>query len=315
MGTRGSRLAIEQATWVAASLVTAGAGEAFSLVVVRTRGDADARPLFAIDQKGVFEREIDERVASGSLDFAVHSMKDVPTELPGGLVLACVPRREDPRDVLVTRGGGGISSLREGATVGTSSLRRAVQVRRARPDVDVRPIRGNVDTRVSRVARGELDAVVLARAGLARLGMIGGGGALGGCGVSELPQDEFVPSPGQGALALVAREGDGPAVGALRSIEDAGSRAEAEAERALSSGIGSGCRFPVGALARASGGRISVRAAAYSVDGAERLAAEASGDAADARAVGARAAAILREAGVGRLALNWREGLAGWNSQ
>lgn len=298
-----------QARWVAGRLAEAGACAAPEPVVVRTRGDADPRPLFAIDQKGVFEREIDERVASGGVDFAVHSMKDVPSELPGGLVLACVPRRGDPADVIVTGGGGGLGSLRGGATVGTSSLRRAVQVRRARPDVRVLPVRGNVDTRVARVGRGDLDAVVLARAGLERLGL------LESCGASGLPGAEFVPSPGQGALALVARAGDGPTLAALRSIEDAGSRAEAEAERALSGAIGSGCRFPVGALARASGGRVSIRAAAYSVDGSERLAAEASGGAADARAVGERAGAILREAGVGRLALNWREGLAGWNTR
>lgn len=308
MGTRGSRLAMAQARWVAARLAAAGACEAPEPVVIRTRGDADARPLFAIDQKGVFEREIDERVASGGVDFAVHSMKDVPSELPDGLVLACVPPREAPGDVIVTRGGGGLDSLRGGATVGTSSLRRAVQVSRARPGLDVRPVRGNVDTRIARVRRGDLDAIVLARAGLARLG-------LGDCGASDLPEGEFVPSPGQGALALVARAGDGPTVRALRSIEDAASRAEAEAERALSGAVGSGCRFPVGALARASGGRVSIRAAAYSVDGSERLCAEASGDAAAARAVGERAGAMLREAGVGRLALNWREGLAGWNSR
>lgn len=309
MGTRGSRLAMAQARWVASRLEDAGACEAPEPVVVRTRGDVDARPLFAIDQKGVFEREIDERVASGDVDFAVHSMKDVPSELPGGLVLACVPPREEPGDVLVTRDGAGLRSLREGATVGTSSLRRAVQVARARPGVAVRPVRGNVDTRIARVKRGDLDAVVLARAGLARLGL------LDSCGASELPEGEFVPSPGQGALALVARAGDGPTVRALRSIEDAASRAEAEAERALSGAIGSGCRFPVGALARASGGQVSIRAAAYSVDGSERLAAEASGAAAEARAVGERAGEMLREGGVGRLAFNWREGLAGWNSQ
>jgi len=312
MGTRGSRLAMAQARWVAARIAAGGRTSEPEPVVIRTRGDADSRPLFAIDQKGIFEREIDERVASGGVDFAVHSMKDVPTELPDGLVLACVPRRAAAGDVLVTRDGSGIASLREGATVGTSSLRRAVQVRRARPGASVRPVRGNVDTRVSRVGRGDLDAVVLARAGLERLGM---DGALGACGARDLPRDEFVPSPGQGALALVARADDAPTIEALRSIEDAASRAEAEAERALSEAIGSGCRFPVGALAVASEGRVSLRAAAYSVDGAERLDAEASGDARDARAVGARAGAMLLERGVGRLAFNWREGLAGWNSR
>lgn len=309
MGTRGSRLALAQARWVAGELCAAGAGGEFSTVVIRTRGDADSRPLFAINQKGVFEKEIDERVASGDVDFAVHSMKDVPGELPAGLVLACVPRRESPCDVIVTRGGAGLDSLRRGATVGTSSLRRAVQVRRARPDLSVVPVRGNVDTRVARVERGELDAVVLARAGLERLGL------LASCGASGLPEAEFVPSPGQGALALVARASDATAAGALRSIEDAASRAEAEAERALSGAVGSGCRFPVGALARVSAGRVSLRAEAYSVDGAERLAVEASGDASEARAVGERAGAALLKAGVGRLALNWREGLAGWNSR
>ena len=298
-----------QTRWVVGQLEEANAGEKFEIRTISTRGDTDARPLFAIDQKGIFEKEIDAKVALGEVDFAVHSMKDVPSEIPEGLVLACVPRRAMPGDVLVTKDGLGIESLRRGAEVGTSSLRRAVQVSRARPDVRVNPVRGNVDTRVSLVRRGELDAVILARAGLARLGIEAD------VGFADLGLESFVPSPGQGALALVARADDAQTVALLRTIEDAGSRAEADAERALSEAIGSGCRFPVGAHASFSKDSITVRAVAFSVDGSERIEAESTGSAADAAGVGRRAGAILRERGVERLAFNWREKVAEWNSR
>lgn len=283
-------------------------GRSFEIVRVTTRGDTDARPLFAMDQKGIFEREVDAAVASGRADFAVHSLKDVPTALPAGLAVACVPARAAAGDVLVARGGGGLDSVPHGGAVGTSSLRRAVMVRRARPDVRVRPVRGNVGTRVARLMAGDagLDALVLARAGLDRLGL--------DVGASDLPPGEFVPSPGQGALAAVARAGDGGVLGLLAAIEDAGSRAEADAERAVSESVGSGCRFPVGALARAGrGGSVSVRAAAFSADGSERIDAEESGPLAVASAVGARAGESLRHQGVERLARGWRRMVDEWN--
>ena len=311
VGARGSPLSLAQAGAVTGALERAWPGTSYRLDRIATSGDrsqGDSLPLFEVDRRGVFEREIDEAVAAGRVDFAVHSLKDVPTALPAGLAVACVPARAAAGDVLVARGGGGLDSVPHGGAVGTSSLRRAVMVRRARPDVRVRPVRGNVGTRVARLMAGDagLDALVLARAGLDRLGL--------DVGASDLPPGEFVPSPGQGALAAVARAGDGGVLGLLAAIEDAGSRAEADAERAVSESVGSGCRFPVGALARAGrGGSVSVRAAAFSADGSERLDAEESGPLADASAVGARAGESLRRQGVERLARGWRRMVDEWN--
>ena len=311
VGARGSPLSLAQAGAVTGPLERAWPGTSYRLDRIATSGDrsqGDSLPLFEVDRRGVFEREIDEAVAAGRVDFAVHSLKDVPTALPAGLAVACVPARAAAGDVLVARGGGGLDSVPHGGAVGTSSLRRAVMVRRARPDVRVRPVRGNVGTRVARLMAGDagLDALVLARAGLDRLGL--------DVGASDLPPGEFVPSPGQGALAAVARAGDGGVLGLLAAIEDAGSRAEADAERAVSESVGSGCRFPVGALARAGrGGSVSVRAAAFSADGSERIDAEESGPLAVASAVGARAGESLRHQGVERLARGWRRMVDEWN--
>lgn len=301
VATRASPLSLAQTQGVLDAL-----GRSFEIVRVTTRGDTDARPLFVMDQKGIFEREVDAAVASGRADFAVHSLKDVPTDVPGGLELASVPRREDPRDVLVSAGGGNIESLEGGATVGTSSLRRASQVRAARPDLRVVPVRGNVGTRVGRVKSGELDAVVLARAGISRLGLE--------ARYSILPEEEFLPSPGQGALALVCRAGDADTKKMLAGIEDAGSRAEADAERALSSRLESGCRFPVGALARASGGAMTVSAAAFG-SGSAPVCASRSGPVGEAAELGRMAASDMLERGADRLALNWRAEVDRWNAR
>ena len=318
VGARGSPLSLAQAGTVTRALERAWPGTSYAVDRIATSGDrlqGASRPLFETDRRGVFEREIDEAVAGGRVDFAVHSLKDVPTGLPDGLLVACVPARAAPGDVLVTRGGlgGGLASLPAGATVGTSSLRRAVMVRRARPDVRVRPVRGNVGTRVGRLLSGDgggLDALVLARAGIDRLGL--------DVGAADLPLGEFVPSPGQGALAAVARAGDGGVLGLLAAVEDAGSRAEADAERAVSESVGSGCRFPVGALARAGGshddgGSVSVRAVAFSADGSDVLEAEESGPLAEAAEVGRMAGESLRRQGVDGLARGWRGMVDEWN--
>jgi len=301
VATRASPLSLAQTQGVLDML-----GRSFEIVRVTTRGDTDARPLFAMDQKGIFEREVDAAVASGRADFAVHSLKDVPTEIPAGLELASVPRREDPRDVLVTAGGDGIDSVKSGARVGTSSLRRAAQIRAARPDLRPVPVRGNVGTRAARVSGGGLDAVVLARAGILRLGLE--------ARYSVLPEERFLPSPGQGALALVCRSGDEETRDMLAGIEDPDSRAEAEAERALSAKLESGCRFPVGALARAEGDKITVTAAAFGTGGAP-VSASRSGPKSEAAKIGRMAAEEMLEGGAGGLALNWRAEVERWNAR
>ncbi len=269
----------------------------FDVVTVTTKGDTDSRPMFAMDRRGIFEREVNQAVADGRADFAVHSMKDVPNEMAPGLVLACVPERADPYDTMVCR-----PNLDTGGrfVVGTSSLRRAAQARLAFPECEVRPIRGNVDTRVSRVG-GDYDAVILARAGLGRLGL--------NAHTVSLPRDTFIPSPGQGALALVCRDDDQAMVSLLQTIQDKHARAEAEAERALSRILESGCRFPVAACARHDGHMIRMRAAAY-VAGGGAVHAESAGT--DPAAVGEEAGHTLLESGAASFALKWRQDVEGW---
>lgn len=307
IGTRKSRLSLAQTGWAVDRLAEANAGTEYDIRTITTKGDTDARPLFAIDQRGIFEKEIDKQVAECGVDFAVHSMKDVPSQLPPGLVLACVPLRESTDDVIIARNGAPLESLSQGASVGTSSLRRAVGLIRLRKDLDVVPVRGNVETRIRRVESGEIDAVVLARAGISRLGL--------DTRFHTLDPETFLPSPGQGALGLVARADDAKTISMLRAIEDPDSRAEVDAERALSDTLESGCRFPVGARAKCTDGRIDVHAAAFSVDGSERIDAHASGAASDAASVGTLAGKQLCERGAERLALNWRAKVLEWNAQ
>ncbi|MDE0525355.1 MAG: hydroxymethylbilane synthase [Thaumarchaeota archaeon] len=316
VAARGSRLSLAQAGAVIRQLEEENPGTSYEITTITTKGDTDARPLFTIDQKGIFEKEVDRAVADGRADFAVHSMKDVPSELPDGLALACVPERERPDDVLITADGSTLEEMRQGAVIGTSSLRRAVQIARARPDVVVKPIRGNVETRIGKIRGGgggdsaaaAVDGVVLAYAGIARLNL--------DARYAVLPLDGFLPSPGQGALAVISRAGDADTAAMLRGIEHTGSRAEADAERALSDAVGSGCRFPVGALARHTGGGIAIRADAFSIDGSDHITVDvaAGGRDPDAAAdVGRRAGAEMMAKGVSRLGLKWREGLAEWN--
>ena len=303
-GSRRSRLSTSQTEWILDRLRAANPDDTYAAVQMTTRGDTDSRPLFAIDQKGIFEKEIDSAVHDGLIDFAVHSLKDVPSELPAGLALACVPVREKVNDVLISKDGRALEGLPRNATVGTSSLRRAVQVTRKRPDITVKPIRGNIDTRIQKIGDA-YDGIVLAHAGILRLGL--------DIRYAVLPIDDFVPSPGQGALALVARESDAHTIPMLKSIEDADTRLQVEAERALSSGVDSGCRFPVGAHAETLGDKMTLRVTAFSVDGSDAIEVEETGPKSDPVSLGRSAADRLQKKGIGRLALNWRAKLNEWN--
>ncbi len=254
VGTRASALALAQAGTVAARLAALG-GVDVELVRVRTEGDRSTGSLAALGGTGVFVAALREAVLAGRCDVAVHSLKDLPTGPAEGLVLAAVPPREDPRDVLCASQGRSLAKLPLGAKIGTGSPRRAAQLLATRPDLQVLDIRGNVDTRLARVG-GDLDAVVLARAGLARLGRLDA--------VTETFEPMvMVPAPGQGALAVECRAEDAthgaPAV-AYRALDDAASRAAVTAERALLARLEAGCTAPVGALARpdAAGGLVLV---------------------------------------------------------
>lgn len=305
VGARGSQLSVAQTNWVIDELKKVNPDSEYEIKTITTKGDTDSRPLFTIDQKGIFEKEIDKAVAQKEVDFAVHSLKDVPSELDESLTLACIPKREVVNDVFISSDGTALDSIKPGAVIGTSSLRRAVQVSRKRPDVTVKPIRGNIETRIKKISGESYDAIVLAKAGISRLGI--------DVKYTELSTDEFSPSPGQGAIAIVARADDPQTIEMLKRIEDSDSRLEIEAERALSDYVDSGCRFPVGAYAKSAGTKMTLTVTAFSVDGKKSLHVTKTGDKNNPKSLGQSAGEELREKGVNDLALNWREKVEEWN--
>jgi hydroxymethylbilane synthase len=289
IGTRGSRLALAQAGEVAEAL--SGRGIEAELVPIVTAGDRGASPASSPQGgKGLFVAEITEALHRGDLDLAVHSAKDLPSEDPPGVVVAAVPERALPYDVLVSRE----ESVPEGGAVGTSSLRRQAQLRRMRPGLHVEDVRGNVDTRLRRMREGRYDGLVLAAAGLARLG-------LDVEHVAPLPMDDMVPAPGQGALAVQAREG-ATAADAMADVDHDRSRVAFEAERSLVRRLGGGCRLPLGAYAEVRDSGVRLLGVVIRPDGSDLLWSqveaaspeEAAGEAADVL-LGAGAAAILDE--------------------
>jgi hydroxymethylbilane synthase len=291
IGTRGSRLALAQAREVAGLLEARG--HAVEVVPMTTAGDRGASPARSpAGVKGLFVAEITEAALRGDVDVAVHSAKDLPSEDPPGVVIAAVPRRGVPYDVLVSRE----PEVPASGRVGTSSLRRQAQLRRMRPDLEPADVRGNVDTRLRRLAEGRFEALVLAAAGLARLGIAPEHAA-------PLPVDEMVPAPGQGALAVQAREGS-EAAAAVGAIDDQGSRSAFETERRLVRLLGGGCRLPLGAYAERRDGAVRLLAVVVRPDGSHLLwsqveaadPAEAAGEVAE-ELLSAGAARILEEAG------------------
>ena len=305
VGARGSQLSVAQTNWVISELKKVNPDSEYEIKTITTKGDTDSRPLFTIDQKGIFEKEIDRAVAQKEVDFAVHSLKDVPSELDSNLILACIPKREVANDVFISSDNSSLDEIRAGAVIGTSSLRRAVQVSRKRPDVIVKPIRGNIETRINKVSGDDFDGIVLAKAGITRLGV--------DVKYTELSVFDFSPSPGQGAIAIVAREDDTQTISMLKKIEDFDSRLEIEAERALSDYIDSGCRFPVGAYATSDGTQMTLDVSIFSVDGKESLNVSVIGDKINPKSLGKSAGEQLREKGAQDLALNWREKVEEWN--
>ena len=305
VGARGSNLSVAQTNWVISELKKVNPDCDYEIKPITTKGDTDMRPLFTIDQKGIFEKEIDRAVAQKEVDFAVHSLKDVPSELDGNLILASIPKREVVNDVFISSDGSTLDNIKEGSVIGTSSLRRAVQVSRKRPDVIVKPIRGNIETRIKKISGENYDAIVLAQAGISRLGV--------DVKYTSLSIDDFSPSPGQGAIAIVARADDAETISMLKKIEDSDSRLEIEAERSLSDYVDSGCRFPLGAYAKSNGSEMSLTVSAFSVDGKQSLHVNKTGKKDDPRSLGKSAGEELRTKGVNDLALNWREKVEEWN--
>ena len=308
VGTRGSRLAVAQTELALSALRKAHPEARFEVVTISTKGDVDGRPLFTMDEKGIFEKEVNEAVKAGQVDFAVHSLKDIPSDLSKELVVACIPRRASPNDVLVNNKGQKLEELAAGSVVGTSSLRRAIQLMKERPDLAVKPIRGNVETRVKKVISGEFDAVVLAEAGLTRIGMKD-------VIVERFGVREFVPAPGQGAIAIVCRKDDNRMIEMLRSIEDPKSRAEVTAERALIEKVEGGCRFPLGAVAVTKDGKLTLYASVFSADGTRNIKAKKTGSAKDAQKLGTKVADVLIKQGAQEFAEGWRRAVEEWNKK
>ena len=299
LGTRGSRLALWQAEWVKAALALAGV--AAELVIIKTRGDAEVdRPLHELEGKGFFTKEIEEALRDGRIDVAVHSLKDLPTTLPTGLMLAAVPKRADPAEALVTREAGitSIAGLAAGTKVGTSSLRRVAQIRYLRADLDIVPLRGNVPTRVRKVKEGRdgLDAALLAGAGLERL-------ELAGHIAARLDPLDVMPAPGQGALGLEVRADDREARRALAPLEDATTACQVAAERGLLAALEGGCQAPVAAWVgmRDAGRGMRLFGRVTAPDGTIQVTASADIDEGNPAAAGVAVADLLRAQGASRL--------------
>lgn len=295
IATRASPLALWQAHHVRGLLLQADPDLQVDLLELTTRGDQILdRTLSKVGGKGLFVKELEAALLDGRADLAVHSLKDVPMELPAGFELAAVLERADPRDCLVSPRFARLQDLPPGAKVGTSSLRREMNLRARFAQLQVIPVRGNVGTRLSKLDRGDFDALVLAVAGLERLGFAGRIAQI-------LPTELFLPAPGQGALAIEIRSGDAATAARVAHLEHGATRAAVQAERAVSRGLGGSCEFPLAALARIEGARLHLQAWAGSAQSGEMLAAEASGAAAQAEQVGAEVVSRLRAQGVERL--------------
>ncbi|NYJ04891.1 hydroxymethylbilane synthase [Petropleomorpha daqingensis] len=297
LGTRRSRLALTQSQWVA-DAITAATGVPVELVHIVTEGDVSTAAIAQLGGTGVFVTAIRQALHDGRVDLAVHSYKDLPTAPEPGLVLAAVPVREDPRDALVARDGLTLGELPPGSTVGTGAPRRVAQIRALGLGLDVVPIRGNVDTRMARVVPGDLDAVVLARAGLARLGRTDA--------ITEtLDPLQVLPAPAQGALAVECREDDARTRELLAPLEHAGTRACVVAERSTLAALEAGCSAPVAAYAEVADGEdgpeLYLRASVTALDGSDAVRGSVTGPLGEAAALGRALAAELLDRGAAEL--------------
>jgi hydroxymethylbilane synthase len=308
VGTRGSKLSRMQTDAFLRNLKAVHPDVEFQVEIIKTLGDKErGKPLFTIDCKGIFEKEIDQAIERGEVDFAVHSLKDVPivdfTERQ--TTIAAIPKRASQHDVLISKGNVPLKALAKGAVIGTGSLRRMAQVKFLRPDLEVKPIRGNVDTRIRKVKKGEFDGTILAEAGLERMGL-----------ESEIAErfslETFPSAAGQGALAIVTRNDAENVMQLLRAVDHASTRAEVTAERSLVLHLEGGCRVPIGAVGRADGGALSLQGCIFSLDGQKRLSAFAEGTVDEAQALGAQVAQSLLGQGAKDLEKEWREKYGVW---
>jgi hydroxymethylbilane synthase len=289
IGSRGSQLALWQANHIKAKLE--GRGLPCTIEIIHTRGDKILDvPLAKVGGKGLFTKEIEDALLDGRIHLAVHSLKDLPTQLPEGLVIAAIPERADPLDAII---GSKLRLLRPGAVVGTSSLRRVAQLTRLRPDLDLRNIRGNIDTRISKVEKGEYDAIVLAAAGVRRLGW-------GDIIAESFRADVMLPAVGQGALAIETLE-SGPGFDAARLLDDPWVNFAITAERALLAELGGGCQVPIGAFASLENTELFLTGGVFSPDGATMIRYTAAGDCTKPSELGRSVAGVLLQRGAGAI--------------
>jgi hydroxymethylbilane synthase len=290
IGTRGSLLAKWQAEFVRRQVFQATGIEG-EIVIIKTSGDKMQQiSLSEIGGKGIFVKELEEALLDNSIDIAVHSVKDIPTKMPPGLSFPAILRREDIRDCLVSNNGANLAALREGARVGTGSLRRRAQLLHLRPDLDIRDLRGNVDTRLRKVESGEYDAIMLAKAGLDRLGATHR--------INEVFSPEiFLPAVGQGAIGVECRADDAETSAALEKLDDAETRSAIIAERTLLSTLEGGCQVPLGAWARIERDELVLEACVCSVDGTQYIKQRAAAPRDQARALGEHMGRLLIDAG------------------
>lgn len=294
IGTRGSALALAQSRGVLQRLRRRWPAERFCLVVVKTTGDEfQSVELFKKTNVGVFTKAIEEKLIEGKIDAAIHSLKDLPTDLARGLVLAAIPKRLDSCDVLISRRRWTLKTIPAGAVVGTGSPRRKSQIAFLRPDLILKDMRGNLDTRVRKVLKKEYDAVIVADAGLRRIGKYRRYAA-------PISPEALLPAVGQAALALQARSSDARTARLLGALNHAATELEVRAERALLKALHGGCRVPVGVLSRTKGKKLHLRAAVFSVKNTSRVSADIAGPAKDAEALGRKLAAKLLKKGAAR---------------
>ena len=311
VATRGSKLALIQTEILNRSLRNIFPSMNCDIIRIKSMGDIKRNKfLFSVNEKGIFEKEVDRAVLEERADFAVHSIKDIPTELDGDLVIASILKRESPNDVLIGKSKMKLEQLPKNSRVGTSSLRRAVQIKRKNPDVTVIPIRGNVESRVKKCINGPFDALVLAEAGLKRL-------ELSDQIIQRFSYLEFVPAPGQGAIGIVCRKDNKKVLGVLQKIEDKSTRYAIDAERSLIQYLNAGCRFPVGAIAipNLRTKRITLHASVFSADGSQSINLKKSDVISNAVKVGKEVANDLLSRGAGDFAHEWREALEKWTVQ
>ena len=295
IGTRGSKLALWQANWVKTALMAGDTSLDVGITIIKTKGDKILDvPLAKVGGKGLFVKEIEEALLAERIDLAVHSMKDMPAEIPEGLCIGAIPEREVPYDVLISRNGKTLSDLEKGAAIGTSSLRRASQILHARPDLSIFPLRGNLDTRLSKLDAGEMDAIVLAAAGVKRLGL--------SHRISEyLGDDVMLPAAGQGALCIEIRENDSATAQVVASLDHLETRRTVLGERAFLHRMGGSCQVPIAAHGKMVGQQYHLAGLVAEIDGSHTIKEKSEGSVDDTERIGIELADRLLDMGADRI--------------